>query len=415
MERNSAAVSRTFPAGSYIIDLNQPQRIFIKAILEQDTPQDKAFVDDNMGRFNRNQMRGKGQSKEDYGFYDITAWSLPLAFGVECLLDRRWREYPPERQLPMNISRRPRRGTVSGRASIRLHHSVRDRFGRCNGDETRCRKAAKVAVATRTLNAGGRNWVAGTFVVRVYTQCRNDPRRRSRNLPAKWASMLRPSTPVFLTKATQASAARRWSRCRRRRSRSSPMKALTRHRMVRSGGHLIKCGISFTPMTVNAIKNGGLKDYNVLILPDGSVSRYISSFGPGGIATLKQFASTGGTVMTIRGASVFAALKDVGLTSAKLVGSDDDDQKAKPGDKKEIEPTPSPTPKKGDKGIPAEPEPNPGIELEIRPAPTALRRAFRRSHRLRQTANQRSRRASRLDNACNRGQDDLSKLRRKPK
>ena len=82
MERNAPAVSRTFPAGSYIVDLDQPQRIFIKAILEQDTPQDKAFVDDNMARFNRNQMRGKGQSKEDYGFYDITAWSLPLAFGV---------------------------------------------------------------------------------------------------------------------------------------------------------------------------------------------------------------------------------------------------------------------------------------------------------------------------------------------
>ncbi len=83
MEKDAKAASRTFPAGSYIIDLDQPQRIFIKSILEQDTPQDKAFVDDNMARFKRNQMRGKGQPKEDYGFYDITAWSLPLSFGVD--------------------------------------------------------------------------------------------------------------------------------------------------------------------------------------------------------------------------------------------------------------------------------------------------------------------------------------------
>jgi hypothetical protein len=83
MEKNAPAATRTFPAGSYVIDLNQPQRLLIKSILEQDTAQDKAFVEDNMRRFNRNQMRGKGQSKEDYGFYDITAWSLPLAFGIE--------------------------------------------------------------------------------------------------------------------------------------------------------------------------------------------------------------------------------------------------------------------------------------------------------------------------------------------
>ncbi|MBK9767083.1 MAG: hypothetical protein IPP63_08675, partial [Chloracidobacterium sp.] len=47
LEKNSKAVSKTFPAGSYIIDLDQPQRIYLKAVLEQDTPQDKAFVDDN--------------------------------------------------------------------------------------------------------------------------------------------------------------------------------------------------------------------------------------------------------------------------------------------------------------------------------------------------------------------------------
>ena len=82
-KRKRAGRRAVFPAGSYMIDLNQPQRVLIKSILEQDTPQDKAFVDDNMRRFKRNQMRGSGQAKEDYGFYDITAWSLPLAFGVD--------------------------------------------------------------------------------------------------------------------------------------------------------------------------------------------------------------------------------------------------------------------------------------------------------------------------------------------
>jgi hypothetical protein len=55
----------------------------------------------------------------------------------------------------------------------------------------------------------------------------------------------------------------------------------------------------------------------------------MSSFGTGGVSALKEFASGGGTIVTISGASVFATLKDVGLTSSKMVGSDEDDQRAR--------------------------------------------------------------------------------------
>jgi hypothetical protein len=40
---NAPKISQTFPAGAYVIDLNQPQKRIIKALLEQDTPQDDAL------------------------------------------------------------------------------------------------------------------------------------------------------------------------------------------------------------------------------------------------------------------------------------------------------------------------------------------------------------------------------------
>ena len=124
-KRTLRPTRKTFPAGSYIIDLDQPQRILIKAILEQDTPQDKAFVDDNMARFRRNQMRGKGQPKEDYGFYDITAWSLPLAFGVE----RYWTEETPNvagnNGRCRHISTTPDAAACHGRARSRTSFPTR--------------------------------------------------------------------------------------------------------------------------------------------------------------------------------------------------------------------------------------------------------------------------------------------------
>ncbi|MFL6468534.1 MAG: hypothetical protein ACJ72Z_11310, partial [Pyrinomonadaceae bacterium] len=102
-------------------------------------------------------------------------------------------------------------------------------------------------------------------------------------------------------------------------------------------------GIKFSPMTIASIRGGGLRGMNVLILPEGNASRYMSSFGAGGVSALKEFASSGGTIVTISGASVFAALKDVGLTSTKLVGSDDDEQKSKADDSKDAKPSPSPS------------------------------------------------------------------------
>ncbi|MGH9944997.1 MAG: M14 family zinc carboxypeptidase, partial [Pyrinomonadaceae bacterium] len=80
---NAPAQSRQFPAGSYVVDLAQPQKRLVKAFLEPETPLDATFAREQLARFQRNQRRGTGAAKEDYSFYDITAWSLPLAFGVE--------------------------------------------------------------------------------------------------------------------------------------------------------------------------------------------------------------------------------------------------------------------------------------------------------------------------------------------
>src|SRR5215204_2866231 len=81
--KDSPAATRDFPAGAYVVDLAQPQKRIAKALLEVHTPQDDAFQREQLARFARNERRGRGGLKEEYGFYDITSWSLPLAFGVE--------------------------------------------------------------------------------------------------------------------------------------------------------------------------------------------------------------------------------------------------------------------------------------------------------------------------------------------
>ncbi|HKX83789.1 MAG TPA: hypothetical protein VJL58_06205, partial [Pyrinomonadaceae bacterium] len=350
----SKAERKTFPAGSYIVDLDQPQRIFIKSILEQDTPQTKAFVEDNMARFRRNQMRGKGQPKEDYGFYDITAWSLPLAFGV----DAWWTEEAGSvvgSIVDAAYLENAKRGSVSGRAAI--SYIIPYETDSTGAMVMRLlQEGHKIAVTTRSLNAGGRNYRAGTFVVRVS--------RNSEKIHDAIANYARDmGVNVIAVNSGYSEEGDTSVGGEAVVSLRSPKIAIAADEGVTQESYggiwwtFDKYGVKFTPMTLGTIRGGGLKDYNVLIIPEGSAGRYMSGFGPGGVTALKEFANGGGTIITISGGSVFAALKDVGLTSTKLVGSDEDEQKGKvDGDKKdEKKETPSPAPK---------PEPTPEVEKQ---------------------------------------------------
>jgi hypothetical protein len=364
LEKNSPTASRTFPVGSYVIDLNQPQRLLIKSILEQDTPQDKAFVDDNMRRFNRNQMRGKGQPKEDYGFYDITAWSLPLAFGVESYWTEDAGNFAGTDVTDEYIAN-AKRGTVNGRAQI-AYIIPYETDGAGAMAARLAQQGFRVAVSTRTLNAAGRNWPQGTFVIRI---SRNP--ETIHDAVAKLANEtgvnVYAANSGFADEGDTGIGASAVVSLRAAKVAMVADEAVDQTSYGSIWWTMDKYGVAFTPMTITAIRGGGLEDYNVLIIPDGSPSRYFSSFGSGGISALKEWVSKGGTLITARGGSVFAALKDVGLTSSKLVGSDDDEEKTKPAEaaepdkRKEAEAAPSPTPKP--RRTP-EPEPTPTPELK---------------------------------------------------
>jgi hypothetical protein len=306
-------------------------------------------------------MRGKGQPKEDYGFYDITAWSLPLSYGVEAY----WTEENGSfsgTPVTDEFIKNAKSGGVNARAQIA--YVVPYETDSAGAMMLRLvQNGFKAAVATRTLNAGGRNWVPGTFVLRV-----------SRNPDTLHDALSKYAREMGVNVTAVNSG---FSDMGDTSVGGESVLSLKEAKIAIAADEGVdpesygaiwwtfdRNNLRFTPMTINSIKSGGLKNYNVLILPDGSAGRYFGSFGTGGVAALKDFASNGGTIVAIRGAAVFSALKDVGLTTSKLVGSDDDEEKGKvPEERKGTEPTASPTPKPGRTPQP-EPEPNPGIEMK---------------------------------------------------
>ena len=371
LEKDAAKMSQKFPAGSYIIDLNQPQKRIIKSLLEQDTPQDAAFVRDNMARFRRNERRGSSAQKEDYGFYDITAWNLPLAFGVDAFWTEDASNVNSNPVTPEYLEQ-AKRGAVSGRANIA--YIIPYQSDGAGALALRLLKENfRVAVATKTLTAGGRNYARGTFVVRV---SRNPETiheaiaRLARELGVNVSAVNSGYTDEGDTNVGSENVV----------SLKQPKIAMVADEAVDQTSFgsiwwtLNRYGVDFTPLTINNVKGGALKNYTVLIMPDGAAGKYFGALGAGGVTGLKEWINGGGTLITIKGASVFAALKDVGLTSAKLVGSDDDEQKGKiPEDaetdkRKETEtkPTPAPSPEKAKnkRQTASDPEPNPAQELK---------------------------------------------------
>ncbi|CAN5219306.1 M14 family zinc carboxypeptidase [soil metagenome] len=371
LQANAPKISQNFPAGAYLVDLNQPQKILIKALLEQDTPQDDDFVKDNMARFKRNELRGNSTQKEDYGFYDITAWNLPLAFGIDAF----WTEDAAivnTNAVTPEYLEQAKRGNVSGRANIA--YVIPYQTDSAGVLALRLMKEGfRVAVSTKTLNAGGRTYNRGTFVVRVTRNPETVHEAISRLSREFGVNVVAVNTGYYEEGDTGVGAENVVSL-------QSPKIAMVADEAVDQTSYgsiwwtFDRYGIEFTPLTINNVKGSALRKYNVLIMPDGSASRYFAMFGSGGVSALKDWVSKGGTLITIRGASVFAALKDVGFTSAKLVGSDADEEKDKgieekiPDTRKESEtrPSPSPTPTKSkNKQTAPEPNPNPSQELKF--------------------------------------------------
>ena len=66
--------TRRFAAGAYVVSTAQPLGNLIEALMQQEAPMAESFLERQRQRLEQNL---------DPEFYDITAWSLPLAYNVE--------------------------------------------------------------------------------------------------------------------------------------------------------------------------------------------------------------------------------------------------------------------------------------------------------------------------------------------
>ncbi|HEX2101243.1 MAG TPA: hypothetical protein VHF69_11290, partial [Candidatus Synoicihabitans sp.] len=77
--------------------------------------------------------------------------------------------------------------------------------------------------------------------------------------------------------------------------------------------------VDYVPLSVRALRDIRLADFNVIVLPSGHPRHYASALGADGAKKLKAWAEAGGTLVCLGGAAEFAAAEEREWTDARLV------------------------------------------------------------------------------------------------
>ena len=328
--------SREFPAGSYVIDLAQPQGRVARTLLAPDAPLDPAFVKRQLERQARNLKRGRRESLEKPEFYDVTSWCLPLAFDVDAAFSVSAPAAPVSSDLVRlkDVAPLPQyevaghTGTANGLAAPPVASEVTaylwmpDSEGAYRLAFKLLQEGYRLATCTEPMRADGKSFPRGTLLARV-----------ERN-PASLHSRLKALQTEFGVKISTANTAyvdqgNVGPGSEEVISLQVPKVALIAGDQAAQTSYAEiayllgrDMGLEFVPMSVEAFKNTRMADFNVLILPDGSAKKYAAAFGKEGVEKLKDWCKEGGTLICVGGAAGFAADKKVNLTGARVVGAD---------------------------------------------------------------------------------------------
>jgi len=285
---------RTLPVGTYIVSLAQPAGRLVRNLLGSQVPLDEAFI--------REQDRRLGKRLRDE-IYDVTAWSLPLLFDVECL------EAERVTTVPATAFDGQRAAGAGDLAEAQVGYLMPWGSGAAAAVAEALDTGLVARTAGRTFKLVGRDFAAGTVLFRV-SDNGEGLGERLKALSASheielvavdsgWveegislgSNEMRPMRPPKVLLA--------WDRPTRTLSAGWARWVLER-----------RFGQPTTAVRVRSLGRVDLARYDVLVLPSGDYSEDLSGRLLGRI---KEWMRSGGTVITLGEASRWAAREKVGL------------------------------------------------------------------------------------------------------
>ncbi len=291
------------PAGSYVVGLEQPLGALVRTLFDFHLAMPDSFL---------REERDYLEKDKGTRLYDVTTWSLPLAYGVECY----WTAEAPrgplqkvqaEAMVP-GESRRPSYAYVfdgASDASLRAVAALLER-------------GASVRLALEDFAVAGQRFARGSALLRVNAN--------PESLPAMVAAVQRlTGVPIHPTDSGRADAGPDLG--------GNRFPALEPARVALLAGN----PVSFTSygslwhlfdqelqmrvscLDVTAVEDMDLSKYNVVVMPDafGSGAAYARALGPAGIDNLRTWVKAGGTLVAIGAGAACASDSAQGLSAVR--------------------------------------------------------------------------------------------------
>lgn len=316
--QSGEASSKQFPAGSYVVSLEQPAKRMAKTLLAKEVKMDEAFIQE--------QIRRKKKRLGDQ-IYDVTGWSLPLLYDVECYRA----EQASRGEFSLFDTAQDAGGAVKGGTASVAYLLSWGSNAAAKALAALHRHDVRVFSSDKPFTLNGRAYPSGSLIVKT----KNNPD----NLHELLTDIATQTGVEF--EATNSS----WvddgvnfgSGNVQFLKKPKVVLAYNSPTSVYSVGwtrFLIEQEYGYPVTIMHAEQLGGadLSKYNVLILPD-AWGGYNGSLGSGD--KIKDWIRAGGTLITYARATLWLTDEKVGLlaTSRELKGGEPDKPEKEPNGK----------------------------------------------------------------------------------
>lgn len=293
--RNGQPKDRVIPAGSYHIPVAQPAGRLARVLLDRDVKMDEPFV--------KRQLARNAERLPDE-IYDVTSWSLPLAFGVTCLasgqsIDMSGNPYEAEVPSQAFPKRQPKVGYL-----------VRGTDGAMQALCEWLRSGLRVHVTDRALKLDGKAFAPGTLVLFVRDNTK-DLHATVQEAARRFGLAVHAADTGFVDEGAHLGGPHvKWVRAPKV---LMPIGRPTSYQVGHTW-HLFDQRLHYPTTRVDARDLGrvDLDDFNVLVLPHGTYSDK-DGFDEAMAQRIRQWVAQGGTLLLVRGAAQWATGEKIGL------------------------------------------------------------------------------------------------------
>jgi hypothetical protein len=302
--------TRSVPAGTFVVPLAQPAGRLARNLLDPEIRMDDAFL--------KEQDRRRRERLPDQ-IYDVTAWSLPLAFDVEVVATDRESQV---RTAPVMAE-----WTAPVSAAVvsedTLGFLIPWSSGAAAAVAEALRRGVRVQTSDEPFAHSGRAHGIGSAFVRL-SENAADTAKVLQEIAARHEAELVPIRETWTESGISLGSGRvaRLEAPRVLLAWDTPVSSLSagwaRYVLERRFGQRV------TAMRVSTLQNFDMRDYDVLVLPSGSYT-----FNEDALRRLRDWIRAGGTLVTLAEASRWAARDRVNLLSTDTLlrdGSPERDQ-----------------------------------------------------------------------------------------